>query len=254
MIGTPKAELPPGHVHLWSLFLDQHEQVIAELYPLLSVDERSRADRQRSTTDRRSFISCRGRLRLILGSYINAAPDQFQYRAGPFGKLELAAPAYARSIRFSVSRSGGRAMIAVAQNREVGIDLEQIRPIPDLSQIVADVCSTHEQTVIRSLQEGDRLAAFFSAWTQKEAYLKGRGVGLSQPPQEVVVGVPPVQRVGLLYDYKDPTAAGLWSLSAWRPALGYTAALAVQGHDARVVCRGEPCSSEAGSQSEPAKR
>jgi 4'-phosphopantetheinyl transferase len=79
------------------------------------------------------------------------------------------------------------------------------------------------------------LAAFYSAWTQKEAYLKGRARGLSQPPREIEVGLPPAQSSGLLRDVRDPRAAELWSLSAWEPAPGYTAALAVQGHDWRMI-------------------
>jgi 4'-phosphopantetheinyl transferase len=131
--------------------------------------------------------------------------------------------------------------MAVARRSKVGVDIEQIRPMADLLEVADSVFSERERSLFRSLKESDRLPAFFSVWAQKEAYLKALGLGLNRPPEDVDVGLLPVEEAGLICDRWDPSAAECWSLTAWSPTQSYAAALAIEGHDWHINRMGEEC-------------
>ena len=74
-----------------------------------------------------------------------------------------------------------------------------------------------------------QVGAFFACWTRKEAYIKGRGGGLSIPLDSFEVSVIPGEPV-VLY---DPVTARIpsqqWNLYEVQPGEGFSAALAVEG-------------------------
>ena len=69
--------------------------------------------------------------------------------------------------------------IAVCRGREIGVDLEQLRPITEAERIVASFFTAAEQAAFAAIAEPDRAAAFLRGWTRKEAVLKGFGMGIS---------------------------------------------------------------------------
>ncbi len=227
-------KLPGDHVHLWCLTLDYSVCDLGFWASLLCADERARADCLRHKDDRNFFIWYRGNLRRILASYLGATPQALRYRTGPFGKPQLAEPFDDYQLRFSISHSGNRVIIAVARKIEVGVDIEQVRPMSDLFEVADSVFSAREQSVLHSLKESDRLLTFFSVWAQKEAYLKARGFGLNRPPQDVEVGMIPFEKARLIHDLWDAFAADRWSLTAWLSAEGYAVALATEGHGRHI--------------------
>lgn len=86
-------------------------------------------------------------------------------------------------VSFNISHSGGYIICAVSITNEVGIDVEEIRDVPmeDFTNLFAKV---EWDKVIES---ENKLHAFYSLWTKKEAFLKVIGCGLSQPLNEVVI-------------------------------------------------------------------
>ncbi|MBD2750181.1 4'-phosphopantetheinyl transferase superfamily protein [Microvirga sp. BT688] len=224
-------ELPTHHVHLWCLTMNHCSCDLTFWANLLCADERARADQLRDQRDRSFFIWYRGNVRGILASYCGSAPQELQFRTGRFGKPELGAPFDVHQLRFSISHSSNRLVMAIVRKSEVGVDIEQIRSMPDLLDLVDSVFSGREQSVFRSLEESAKLPTFFSVWTQKEAYLKARGLGLNRPLKDIDVGLIPVEAAGLIRDGWDPSATKQWSLTAWSPVQSYAAALAIEsGH------------------------
>src|SRR6266487_1195946 len=195
--------LPHDEVHVWRASLDQHPSFVEQLGQTLSAAERTRAERFYFTHDRQRFIICRGFLRSILGRYMGIEPEQAQFCSGPYGKLALAetrptvkvthtpaAPWDDNTLRFNVSHSQALALYAFTRGREIGVDLEYIRPV-----------------------EGDE--QFLLYWTRKEAYLKACGDGLT--------GLESMRTQS--YNSLIPTG---WFIQHLTPTPGYVAALAVQ--------------------------
>ena len=124
-------------------------------------------------------------LRRVLAGYLGVAPARVRYRVSHRGRPELESP---RGITFSASHSDGLAGIAVARDRLVGLDLERIRPLPDLLDLADRVCSPTEYAGLQSVAEPERGEAFLRLWTRKESYVKALGTGLSMPLAELEVG------------------------------------------------------------------
>ncbi len=80
---------------------------------------------------------------------------------------------------FSLSHSGGWALLVLAHAQAVGVDLESPRPRPRLLALAQRHFTAAETDILHSLPEAERLQAFYALWTAKEAVLKAAGVGIS---------------------------------------------------------------------------
>jgi 4'-phosphopantetheinyl transferase len=82
-------------------------------------------------------------------------------------------------LRFNLSHSGDYCLCAVALGREVGIDVEQVRPDIACLDLAERFFTKREYDDLQQGPEENRHARFFRYWTCKEAYLKARGIGIS---------------------------------------------------------------------------
>ena len=216
-------------MHVWRAALNLAEAQVAALGACLNAEEQARAGRLRFEDKRRAFVVGRGRLRAILGRYLSLSPQHIQFTYNAQGKPEIAA-SQANGLQFNLAHSGDLALVAVALARPVGIDLEQLRPVEALDQIVGSYFGPGERAVFQRLPPEQRQPAFFAGWTRKEAYLKARGEGLTLPLDQVEVTLAPGEAPRLLADATCPPGTGLtWVLLDLEAAPGYTAALAVPG-------------------------
>lgn len=229
---TPSAHpvLSGNEVHVWRASLDQPTTDYAAL---LSADEQAKAQRFRFEQEQRRFIVGRGTLRIILGRYLNLLPEKLQFKYRAHGKPVLTA----ESLCFNLSHSEDLALYAVTHNREVGIDLEHIRPIPDVGKLAEQFFSTAERAELDALPLSKKLASFFSGWTRKEAYLKARGDGMTYPLDQFSVSMDCEQPARLLEVKDDPGELSRWSLHTLTPAPGYVGSLAVEGVPAARIIR-----------------
>ena len=120
----------------------------------------------------------RALVRSVLAGYLDAKPEALTFVHGVYGKPELESGG---RLRFNVSRSGSFGLLAVTRGREVGVDVEQIDPRRAVGPIADRLFDADEAAELRSLPEARRIRRFFELWTQKEAYAKALGVGLSVP-------------------------------------------------------------------------
>ena len=216
----------PDEIHVWSIPLEHGDDVVARLAELLSPDERDRAARFVFPRDRRRFTVARGAIRQILAGYLSQAPSALAFAYGPRGKPRLAQPA---GLDFNLAHSHELALCAVTSGRPVGVDVEWLRPMPDLLSVARIAFSPAELAALLAQPEADRLATFFRCWTSKEAYIKARGDGLALPLDAFDVSLAADQPPALLANRLDPAEPSRWSLHALAPADGYLGALAVPG-------------------------
>jgi 4'-phosphopantetheinyl transferase len=228
--------LSPADIHVWTVGIgDQPDDILRSRAAVLTPDELQRADRFARDSDRQRFVLCRGAVRLILARYTGRSPAELAFASGPHGKPFLVGEDRGRpgaSVNFNVSHSGEIAVVAVAES-PVGIDVEQIRTMPDADRLAARFFSPYEREVYRSLDPEARLSAFFRCWTRKEAFVKARGDGLSLPLAYFDVTLTPsdpqLLRIG-----GTEAEARHWTLHGFEPAVGYVAALAVRRRGVRL--------------------
>jgi 4'-phosphopantetheinyl transferase len=217
--------------------LDPPASQIEQFAATLATDEQQRAGRFHFERDRRRFIVGRGILRMILGYYLSLSPSRVQFSYGARGKPALAETfgGAGEQLCFNLAHSGEIAVYAMLHNQEIGVDVEQIRPMPDLEQIAGRFFAAQEQATLLRLPVEQRQDAFFNCWTRKEAYIKALGVGLAQPLDQFCVSLAPGQAAHLVSIAGSEAEAAGWLLAAFRPAPGYVASVAVPGHGWRLI-------------------
>jgi 4'-phosphopantetheinyl transferase len=228
-------QLVPAEAHVWEFPLTAAESRLGEFKQLLSADEQERAARFHFEKDQHKFTVARASMRAILGAYLGCSAQKLSFVYSENGKPALAEAA--SGIRFNLSHSGEMALLGVALDRDLGVDIELIRPDVETDNLARRFFSPTERDSIRTLPEEERIPAFFRCWTCKEAFLKGQGVGLSRGLDSFDVEVNPKSPARLLATRPDTAEAASWSLHDVAIISGYAAALAVEGsiHSLRIL-------------------
>ncbi len=180
--------------------------------------------RCRLPADQQRFVVARGILRTLLGRYLNLLPASIEFSANEYGR-----PAVAGAVTFSVSHSGDYALLAFANNLELGVDVEHISGERVVSELAHRILSTREYQRFNSLADAQRIPAFFQIWTLKEAVLKAIGSGLSIAPESIEVAFYPDEPKLLASEAPQITQVNEWTLRSL--SIGdedYAAAIAVK--------------------------
>lgn len=216
-----------GMVHIWPVWLRARDRAVARGEAVLSQRERQRADAFRLAHLRRNFVLKHGCLRALLAGYLDIAPEDVQVRVEPSGKPYVVSST--SDLHFNQSDSGEMAVFAFALGRELGVDIELERAIPDLEQLAIRFFSPEETDDLLGLPPEQRARAFVAAWTRKEAYLKTIGEGLRVPLDQFRVTLRPDDKPSIVHIGGDRVSARSWCVSSFQPADGYLGALAYQG-------------------------
>ena len=171
-LSPARPELARDDIHAWCAVLDELASDLPAFAETLSAGERQRAERFQFDRDRKRFIVRHGLLRMILGRYLNIEPARLSFTCESRGKPALAGTLDGRTLHFNLSHSDGLALFAVARRFALGVDVERIRPIPEIDQIAGKFFSARESAMLKALPAEQKLEAFFNCWTRKEAYLK----------------------------------------------------------------------------------
>jgi 4'-phosphopantetheinyl transferase len=224
LVSSSEWEKIGDEIHVWHASLDRADEVICELEPLLSPEEKTRADRFHFVKDRNQFVVARGLLRELLGAYLRQAPASLAFSYAQHGKPSLAGADLSSGLSFNFSHSGGMVVYAIARERNLGIDVEQMRPDAAGEGVAQRYFSAREVNDLRTLPPENRVEGFFNCWTRKEAYLKATGMGLQIALDSFAVNLLPGQPAQFLSGVETK-----WQLAAHRPAAGYAAALVYDG-------------------------
>lgn len=237
-LSSPKLHLET--VQIWSVRLAASPAALERFQSLLCPEEQSRAARFKFEHLRQSFALSRGVLRALLGSYLLCAPESVQFVYGKKGKPAIAAPA---QLQFNTSHSGEVALYGFSLDQEIGVDIEQFRPMDDMQSVAARFFSAPEVADLNSLSPDERVAAFFRCWTRKEAYIKATGDGLSSPLDGFRVTFLPHETPRVTEFFPSPHDSREWSLHNIEVPAGYAGALAYHGKP-RLIEAQEPLSAE----------
>jgi 4'-phosphopantetheinyl transferase len=228
---NPQLALRSGCVDCWAVSLaDVPTEAAAAFGELLSADEIARAARFHLENDRANYAARHAALRLIIARYLAAAPSSLAFVDEAHGRPVLAGH---HGLYFSLSDSGELALVAVATIATVGIDVERMRELRDPADIARGHFALAECDDLLRLPPEKQLAAFFTTWARKEAYIKAIGLGLSFPLASFTTGV--TGQVPVLH--VNGRHADDWTMADLDPADGYKAALAVSHPQVSIRCR-----------------
>ncbi len=170
---------------IWYVDLDVSADARSYFTHWLSDDELAKADRFHSHLDRTRYIVGRAALRHVLADRLGCSPAAIRLSYGKNGKPTLEGGR--GHVEFNLAHSGGDAVIALAGDAAIGVDIELLRPIDDVESLARLVFSDVER---RELElAADPVSAFLNGWTRKEAYVKALGFGLTAPLTEITVSL-----------------------------------------------------------------
>jgi len=222
-------ELEDREIHVWRADLDGEKMELCRFEETLAPAERARADRFVFGQDRDRYVAARGALRELLGRYLNCSPAHVKFDYNSKGKPSVRAEFNKPSVQFNISHSHGLALLAFALGRNLGIDVEFVRPEYPADEIAERYFSPQEVMELRVLPPAMRAEGFYLCWTRKEAYIKARGQGLHIPLQSFNVSLTPGQPERL--ESADSCRWSIWSLY---PDPLYAGALVAEGQHLRL--------------------
>ena len=228
--GEDRCRLDATTINVWGLILDGPEDCQEQYRRSLSGEERTRADRFVSDEDRQRYVFSHGCLRLLLGRCLNVEPSAVKFQLGPTGKPVLCHATHGSDLSFNLAHAHGRALIAIAQGREVGVDLERVRPDVAVEKLSTRYFAPAEQVMIMQSAQEQRPAQFFRYWVAKEAVLKAQGVGLRSLSQCEVL----LTADGAGAEVLAPTGSlrrESWTIRFLSCGTGWEGAVAAQGKD-----------------------
>lgn len=227
------ATIAPREVHIWAWrFAAPGEPSEADL-KILDESERKQTARYYFSPDRVRYSVCHANMRRILGSYVGKTPESLVYREAEGGKPELVLEPSDPQLRFNLSHSKSIALLALALKSEVGVDVEDVRPIE--RDVAKRFFSPAEVAAMAPLDGEEWLRAFYRCWTRKEALLKVEGMGLRIPLDSFDVSVAEDQPAALLAARPESKITTRWHLHHMNPAEGSTGALALGDSEAQIT-------------------
>jgi 4'-phosphopantetheinyl transferase len=167
------------------------------------------------------WLLARAGLRVLAARHLDEDPAALRF--DEHGKPRLDPPS---PLRFNLSHSGALALVALATEREVGVDVEEVTAGRDLAALTRRTLLARERAAVEEADE--RELAFHRHWVAKEAFAKATGRGVvSLRSFEVALDGPDGPR--LVHAGGDTAEAARWSLHELDVATPYVAALVTEG-------------------------
>jgi 4'-phosphopantetheinyl transferase len=211
---------------------------------VLSQEERERAARFHHEHNRSWFVFSHGLMRHILAACCGVEPAALRFVAGEQGKPSLMTEnaSRAKGISFSLSHSHGRALLAVTQGGEIGIDIEAINARTDVLGIASSYFCGPELEAIRAAPPERARDTFFRYWTAKESVLKAQGCGLGAPLDSFCIRFDSGAEYAAVQTFDTAHIREGWFVRSPPCDAGWCAAVAASGTEWSVEVIGEHAS------------
>lgn len=210
-------------IEIWPFYLSD---LCDDLLPLLPAEEQGRAATFLRAAPRQRFVQSRAVLRTLAARRLGVSPVGLPIRRTPTGKPYIPDA----GLHVNLSHSEGIAVCAFCESSPVGIDIEQIRLLPEMLSIAHSHFSSEEYRRLQAMDPAAQCEAFFQGWTRREAYVKALGDGLSRTLSAIRFGEP--SHPGGPMPVLAPGSP--WLVHDLRPAEGYLGAVCYQGDEHAV--------------------
>ncbi len=216
-------------VQAWWFNLNPPNSIVENLAALLSEDEITKANRFKLTHLRSRYQVAHGILRIILGKCLNLPPQQIEFTYSDRGKPHLAAHCNPLNLQFNLSHSENLAIVGIARNLQIGIDIEHRRSLKNAEHLARRFFCPTEAKLLKQATPQEQ--TFFQLWTAKEAYLKATGEGIANGLEQVEIALNPLRFLKLPQNAQQTQQ---WSLQSFsiepEEDETYLGAIAVEGN------------------------
>lgn len=199
----------------------------AEHRQLLTGAELDRYSAYRKPEDRNRFLTGRVLAKTLVGRRLGvpAADVVFDATCEDCNKQHGPPRVPGSTLRLSISHSGDRVGLALADDVELGLDVESTMRRAD-DGLLDYALSEPERAAVAELTDDERTRAFFRYWTGKEALMKATGKGLRIPLTSLTLAAPG-ERARLVSSEAPALEPAMTGLASLHPGDGYDASVAV---------------------------
>jgi 4'-phosphopantetheinyl transferase len=225
-----------GGIDIWLAFYDAADETsLAGFRELMSPQERQQQLRFHFADDRRRYLVTRGMVRTVLSGYADVLPSDWDFRADPFGRPQIAnMDGGARELSFNISHTRGLIALGVTRGRALGVDVEHLS-VREVSMGVAErYFAPAEVSDLMRTPAHRQQHRFFEYWTFKESYIKARGLGLSIPLDKFSFRCPQALPVEFAVDPDLDDDASRWRFWQCRPTRDHLLAVCAELRDGAV--------------------
>ena len=145
-------------------------------------------------------------LRTVLSHYVGQPPAVLALGVDAQQKPILTS---GPPLWFNLSYRTRWALLAISNQGEVGVDVEEIRTVTGAEDLVCQLFSSAERAVLHEAKGVAWWALFYAIWTRKEAWAKMLGMGLALP----FAGFSVAHRRGTTVEWLEPGAGQLCSFT-----------------------------------------
>ena len=166
-----------GSAEIWYAWVGEHVPDIDRFSRnLLSDEEQAHLTGYRVREAAERYVVTRSLVRAVLSERLAISPRGIQVSRTDTGK-----PVVAQGVHFNVSHSGDLILMAVSDERAIGVDIERKREVQRVDAMLRRWLSAEEQAAFATLRRtgASPSEAFLRLWSLKEARLKALGVGIS---------------------------------------------------------------------------
>jgi 4'-phosphopantetheinyl transferase len=208
-------------VRLWWCDLTPTAALLEVYGGTLSISERARAARFGTLQLRDRYVMGRGSLRQLLGGVLGYKPAAVPIVRGIRGRPQLAG---IPSLDFNVSHTAAVALIGVAEDVRIGVDVEARNRGINQTGIARKFLTDRERDELATLDNDARRLRVLTLWTCKEAMSKATGDALSAPFDCMHVDI---DGTLTLRGGPAPYDPARWSLHRAAAPDGYAATIAI---------------------------
>lgn len=161
--------------------LDVESTYCPEIENFLPYSEKKRVGNFHFPELKHTYVMAHAFLNYQLLKKLKCTIEQLKFSFNPHQKPLI----LDSGIGFNLSHSNNSWAVVIADNCEMGVDIEFINAKKNLFQITEYYFSIDEQ--IRFNYANNPVLEFYKIWTRKEAYLKMKGIGIDANLQKIDV-------------------------------------------------------------------
>lgn len=200
-------------IHLWYIPYDVITVSLNSLFSILSVEEQNKANDFYFNKHKTAYILRKLALRVILSQYCMINPNAINFKYNYYQKPYFVTNPF--NLQFNMSHSHNMAILAITKKHPIGVDIECIKPIKNITGIANQLFSPQEYSKFVLVPSNQKIETFYKIWTRKEAFIKAIGKGFSYPLNAFDVSFNCNEPAKILRINDSTVEASKWSLSSF---------------------------------------
>jgi 4'-phosphopantetheinyl transferase len=168
---------PAAVADVWYAWVGDHARDVDRFSrDYLSSDEATRGRQYRSREAAERYVVTRSLVRIVLSERLGIPGREIRVDRTDTGK-----PVVAGGVHFNITHSADLILMALSDERPVGVDVERKRDVERVHALIARWLTDAERSALAQLTTRGATPsdAFLRIWSLKEARLKALGVGIS---------------------------------------------------------------------------